>query len=451
MISNAREMRKDFLSWGRVHRYSHCIQRLNWVQDVPDYSMAKTWLPFGLGRSYGDSCLNEDEGLLSLRALNRLMSFDQEKGILRAEAGTSLREILDVSVPRGWFLPVTPGTQFVTLGGALANDVHGKNHHGAGNFGNHLRAFELRRSDGRSYVCTPDANEDLFSATIGGLGLTGFISWVELQMKRIKGPWIQAEALKFDSLDEFWELDSDSASRFEYTVAWIDSFSAGRGIYYRGNHTSDEGDLKASLSCCGQESSGGHLKHRLFSVPLEAPEFILNPLSMRSFNSVFFHKQFPKRRAYRTHYQSFFYPLDRIEGWNLLYGKRGFFQYQFVLPPDKRPVLKQILQMIRQSKAGAFLSVLKNFGEVPSKGWLSFPTCGMTLAVDFPNRGEATQGLFLSLNDLVSQHGGRLYPAKDAVMSEAMFKEKYPKWKDLREIKEPKFSSSFWRRVGGES
>ncbi|MFO1423563.1 MAG: FAD-binding oxidoreductase [Candidatus Competibacteraceae bacterium] len=429
-------------SWGRYpsshpHRLLPCRDaRVPALPDEPQFC-----LPFGNGRSYGDVCLNNDGALLLTRGLDRFIAFDSATGILRAEAGVLLSEILALIVPQGWFLPVTPGTQFVTLGGAIANDVHGKNHHLAGSFGGHVRAFELLRSDGRRLVCTPKRNADWFRATVGGLGLTGLIVWVEIQLQRIANPWIVVENRRFASLDEFLALNAEYEARYPYTVSWIDCAATGRalgrGIYMAGMHA-PPGLMKSPPP-----------ERRALTVLFAPPVSLVNNLSVRGFNRLYYHLPRPARGL--TPYPPFFYPLDNLLEWNRLYGRRGFFQYQCVMPPAvAREALRDILARIAASGQGSMLAVLKRFGDQGSGGLLSFPRPGFTLALDFPNLGRRTLDLLESLDEMTRQAGGAVYPAKDARMSGDSFRRYFPQWVEFSRFIDPRFSSSFWRRVMGE-
>lgn len=395
-------------------------------------------LPHGNGRSYGDVCLNEGGTLLHTRRLDRFISFDRSTGRLRCEAGVLLKEILDLAVPQKWFLPVTPGTKFVTVGGAIANDVHGKNHHCAGSFGNHVICFELLRSDGRRIVCSMEKEGDWFTATIGGLGLTGLITWAEIQLLPIASPWMQVQYRRFSSLDEFWEINREAEHRWPYTVAWLDCLSTGRsrgrGIYIAGRHAQPaERPLKS--------------RSRTLRFPFDPPFSLVNPLSLRLFNAVYYYRPL-KREPVLSHFEPFFYPLDGLLEWNRIYGKKGFFQYQCVLPPAAaREGMQSMLKKIASSREGSFLVVLKTFGNIPSRGLLSFPRPGVTLALDFPNRGRKTLQLFNELDAIVRDAGGALNPSKDARMPAQMFKAGFPNWERFTAFIDPKFSSSFWRRV----
>lgn len=427
-----------FTSWGRYPKVAQPGQWLDSPARIPDGD--GTLLPHGLGRSYGDVCLNHPGQVLATRRLNHFIHWDREQGRLRCEAGVSLAEINQLTLPQGWFLPVTPGTQFVTVGGAIANDVHGKNHHSAGTFGHHIRALELLRSDGVVLHCAPDENADWLRATIGGLGLTGLIRWAEIQLIPVHNPLIQAETVQFSGLEEFFELSAASEGRFDYTVSWMDCMAGGqklgRGLFMRGNHAAPQWDRPYCLA------SGVNK-----SVPMDFPGFALNHYSIRAFNWLYYHKQMRKVQRGLVSYLPFFYPLDGIGHWNRIYGSAGFFQYQCVLPYDNPAVVRELLGEIHASGQGSFLAVMKLFGDVPAAGILSFPRKGFTLALDFPNRGAETLRLFTRLDDLIAAHHGAVYPAKDARMSAKHFQLFYPQWETLLPFIDPRFSSSFWRRV----
>jgi len=438
---------EEALSWGRYPRVKHTrIIPIYWRSAVPDLeNIGQPVLPHAYGRSYGDSCLNENGVLLDVSHLNRFISFDEESGLLCCEAGVSLAEILAVMVPRGWFLPVSPGTKFVSVGGAIANDIHGKNHHAGGTFGCHVVRLKLLRSDGQRVVCSPTENPELFQATIGGLGLTGLILWAEFKLKRIANPYIDVEHIRFASLEEFFALSAESDQDFEYTVSWVDLLVGGealcRGIFTRGNHNTSS------------EPARKQLKRRLpLAVPFNLPQFVLNKLTVKGFNELYYHKQLAKRVQTITSYDPFFYPLDSIHEWNRLYGKRGFLQYQCVVPfVGGREAMRELLGRIRRSGAGSFLTVLKEFGEIASPGMLSFPRPGLTLALDFAYAGQKTLRLLEELDAIVRHYGGAVYPAKDARMSAESFQQFYPRWQEFAQYIDPHFSSSFWRRVSAKS
>ena len=399
-------------------------------------------LPRGLGRSYGDTCLNDHGVLLGNAPLNHFISFDDVSGIIRCESGVSFDQILQLVVPRGWFLPVTPGTKFISVAGAIANDVHGKNHHAAGNFGHHVVCFEILRSSGERLICSRAENPDLFFATIGGLGLTGYITWAEFKLTKIESAWIEQEQIQFYSLKEFFELSAQSEEKYEYTVSWVDCVSNQsdiRGIFMRGKIASTQ----------AQENFKVHALSSVKTVPLHFPEWVLNKFSIRAFNEMYFRKNFAEQRTDIVHYEPFFYPLDSIHQWNKIYGRRGFLQYQFVVPykNDSGKALAQILDILKQSQMGSFLAVLKTFGSKKSEGMLSFPQEGVTLALDFPNYGPSLLKVLEQCDAIVRAAQGSVYPAKDARMSSESFKTFYPRLPEFEKYIDPQFSSSFWRRV----
>lgn len=437
-----------FSSWGRVLREAHEVVGLSSRhQPLSLPASGASVLPFGNGRSYGDSNLNPGGALLLGGQLDRFIAFDPATGLLRCEGGVLLSSILKLVVPQGWFLPVTPGTQFVTVGGAIANDVHGKNHHATGSFGNHVTQLELLRSDGARRLCSLDQNADWFAATIGGLGLTGLITWAEIQLRRVANPYLDTESIRFHSLEEFFELSQASERDYEYTVSWIDcAFSGkhlGRGLFNRGNHAPAVLDVDAVPK--GLPVGIATPSRR---VPITPPISLINTLSLKSFNTLYFHKQRHDVARSLQHYRPFFYPLDALLEWNRIYGPKGFYQYQCVVPPKRAlPATRALLEAIAARGMGSFLAVLKQFGTPASRGMLSFPEPGTTLALDFPNQGPKLHALFAQLDRIVLDAGGRLYPAKDGRMSAAVFKAGYPRWTEFASYVDPRFDSGFWRRV----
>ncbi len=430
-------------SWGRYPRVKPAqMAPVFWRSELPNLAdTQQSILPFAYGRSYGDSCLNEGGISLDVSHLNRFIAFDEAEGLLRCESGVSLADILEVMVPRGWFLPVSPGTKFVSVGGAIANDIHGKNHHKAGTFGRHVTCFELLRSNGERLLCSPTENSALFRATIGGLGLTGVILWVEFRLKPIVNAYIDMDSIRFESLDEFFDISAESDADYEYTMSWVDILIGGKGLcrgkFMRGNHNQ------------ARELAAKPMKKRLsLAMPLDLPGFVLNTLSVKAFNEAYYHVQVDKRVHKVVPYDPFFYPLDSIHEWYRLYGKRGFLQYQFVVPfTTGHEAMREILGRIRHSGEGSFLTVLKKFGDIPSPGMLSFPRPGLTLALDFSYHGKKTLNLLNDLDKIVLQGGGVVYPAKDARMTAEAFQAFYPRWHEFEQYIDPHFSSSFWRRV----
>jgi FAD/FMN-containing dehydrogenase len=431
------------MSWGRYPAFAQQAHALAWRDRA-----AAAWrelrdahgstLAFGNGRSYGDSCLAASAHVLQTLPLDRLISADWTTGVLRAEPGVTLEQILEVAIPRGWMLPVTPGTKYATLGGAIANDVHGKNHHVRGTFGRHVRRFGLARSDSSMLECASDQHAEFFAATIGGLGLTGLILWAEIQLMPIRSSQIDVTTLRFQNLDEFFALSERLDPLHEYSVAWVDCQSRGaalgRGIFMVGDHA-EGGPLEVD-------------RRKKRTVPMTLPVSIFNPLTLRSFNGLYYHRQPQGEKRSKVSYDAYFYPLDSLLEWNRIYGRRGFQQYQCVVPPEAaREATREILDAIAASGTGSFLAVLKRCGDIRSPGLLSFPREGTSLALDFPQRDALNARLFARLDAIVRAARGRLYPAKDAHMSGADFQAAYPQWKQLENLRDPAMLSRFWERT----
>lgn len=433
----------DFPSWGNYPQYKPAeVLRYPWSNSIINFDKTH-YLAYGKGRSYGDSCLNKNGVLISSSQLNHILDFDNDNGVIRCEAGVTFDELLLIIVPHGWFLPVTPGTRFVTVAGALANDVHGKNHHVVGSFGNHVTAFELHRSNGQTLICTSEnENKKFFNATIGGLGLTGFVTWVEFKLKKIVNSYVTTSTKAFPSIKNFFELDEQYLDSHEYSVAWIDttarSGNLGRGLYFLGDHAKEHPVAYTNK----------HRNQKSLNLPINFPGFALNAFTVKVFNMLYFNTHKNASRQILTHYAPFFYPLDNIENWNRMYGKRGFFQHQCVVPLNNgKEVITEILKRVSEKRMASFLSVLKRFGNIPSVGMMSFPREGYTLALDFPNNGKRTLAFLNELDALVRSVNGAIYPAKDARMSAEMFASSFPDLELFKDYIDPAFSSSFWRRV----
>lgn len=422
-------------SWNGLPQAAHARQLALQVRDAVLPAADGSLLAHGNGRSYGDVCLNDGANVLLTRGLDRFMSFDRASGVLRCEAGVLLGDILALVLAQGWFLPVTPGTRHVTVGGAIANDVHGKNHHVAGSFGHHVRALELLRSDGSRLLCGPHRQAPWFAATVGGLGLTGCIVWAELQLMPVANAYMLVSERRFTGLQRFWELNDAAERAAPYTVAWIDCLARQpRGIFSSARHAPPQPALPPQRQA----------QRRM---PVTPPVSLVNGLSLRAFNGLYYHRRLASGPALR-HHGGFFYPLDGVRDWNRIYGRHGFYQYQCVLPPaSSRDGIAAILAQIAASGQGSFLAVLKTFGARPAPGMLSFARPGATLALDFPNRGADSLRLFASLDAIVAQAGGALYPAKDARMPASLFRAGFPAWEAFSAFIDPRFSSSFWRRV----
>ena len=387
-------------------------------------------IPRGLGRCYGDSALAAK--VLATRGFRQIIEWSAEEGTVTCEAGTSLGELLEILVPQGWFLPVVPGTKHVTVGGAIASDIHGKNHHLAGTFSRHVLWLDLLTPDGAIRRLTPSGNPELFSATAGGMGLTGLILRAALRLVPIRTAFVRSESLVAKDLNDAMRLFQESAG-WTYSVAWIDCQSRrrnlGRSILFRGEHA-DPGDLGGSMASAPLELGGTST----LSVPFFLPKWTLNSFSVRAFNALYYRKQALGRRESLTRYDTFFFPLDRVNDWNRIYGRRGFLQYQFVLPQlEGERGLATVLERIAASGLGSFLAVLKLMGE--GTEMLSFPLKGYTLALDFPASPSALD-LCEELDRLVLESGGRLYLTKDARMTRAMLDEGYPDVQEFRAMRQ---------------
>lgn len=396
-------------------------------------------LAYGNGRSYGDSCQNEAGAVVDMRSLNRIHTFNAETGVLEAEAGVLLSDIIAHAAPYGFFPAAVPGTQFVTLGGAIANDVHGKNHHRRGTFGCHVESFTLLRSDGKTHRCSATDNARLFAATIGGMGLTGLILSASIRLMRVHSLDIVEKATPFRDLHEFFGLAEAADQANEYAVAWIDQLAdgrnSGRGLLFTGNHA-EHGSHAASRA-------GGNL-----SVPVQPPFNMLNRPFLTTFNAAYRWKKGRSTEPRQVGYQGFFFPLDGVRDWNRLYGPKGLFQHQSVVPEKTaREAVPALLAAARQAGQGSFLTVLKRFGSIRSPALLSFPRPGYTLTLDFPNRGAATLTLLRELDRITVEAGGAVNPYKDARMGAEIFASSFPEWQRLEALRDHAFMSDFWART----
>jgi FAD/FMN-containing dehydrogenase len=425
-------------SWGRLNAHKHVVTEINDRSQMPALLQShKSGLAYGMGRSYGDICLNPGGVLWKTTKLDRFISFDDKTGILRCEAGVLLRDIQRLVIPRGWILPVTPGTQLVTVGGAIANDVHGKNHHVLGSFGDHLLQIRLVRTTGETIDCCRNQHHDWFTATIGGLGLTGMIVEAEIQLQKVASAWLNTETLAYSNLDEFFHLADDSEAKWQHTVSWIDCLSGiGRGIFMRGNPVAETGRITPTA--------------RQLTIPFMPPVSLVNRLSLHPFNNAYFYLQKRQAGPGIVYYEKFFYPLDNLLEWNRMYGPKGFFQYQSVVPRSVgKHAVQAMLKEIARSGEGSFLAVLKTFGNREAVGMMSFPQPGVTLALDFSNNGVRTLKLFERLDEIVREAGGRIYPAKDARMPRDLFERGYPKLHEFLAYRDPGISSALSRRLIG--
>jgi FAD/FMN-containing dehydrogenase len=410
-------------------------------------------LPRGLGRSYGDAAVPfaADTLVLETARADRVLAFDSDRGTLTCEAGLSLAEILRVFLPRGWFPPVTPGTRFVTVGGCVACDVHGKNHHRDGSFGAFVDRLTLQVADGSVVECGPEHERELFLATVGGMGLTGLITEVTLRLQPVESGWMLTQAAPVQGLTAMLDGLRDSGKDWPYTVGWIDCLARGaalgRGVLMRGRHASR-----------AEAPAGPPPESRRWSVPLDGPGWLLSPALMRAFNAAYYlrYEWRDGRKTRPVPYHKFFYPLDGIAGWNRLYGARGFLQYQCVVPRAAgAPAVAELLDRLAAAKAASFLAVIKDCGP-ESDAYLSFPLEGTTLALDLPYRGTETEALVHELNATVIAAGGRVYLAKDAVTRAedfAAMTPRLPEWRRVRDKWDPghRFRSAQSVRVMGDA
>jgi FAD/FMN-containing dehydrogenase len=394
---------------------------------------------YAKGGSYGDSALSER--VILSRRFNKILRFDSQEGVVTCESGVTLAELVEIFLPRGWFLAVTPGTKLITVGGAIASDVHGKNHHKVGCFSNSVLSFDLLLPSGEIIHCSHDVNRPFFLATCGGMGLTGVILAVSLRLMSVKSAFIRETIMRCKNLQEIFPLFETNKNVF-YSVAWIDCLA-------------DKEDLGRSVLILGEHAEAGFLEmpqHKPINIPVDFPSFFLNRYSIHLFNYLYYHKTPEVKAGVLVPMEDFFYPLDKILNWNRLYGSRGFTQYQFVLPKDASYAgLKQILTKIAAAGLGSFLGVLKLFGP-GNDNLLSFPMEGYTLAIDF----KINRRLFPFLDELdrvVLEHGGHLYLAKDVRMSRSTFRKGYPHWEHFAELREHyamdrKFKSLQSERLG---
>ena len=410
----------------------------------------ETYIGRGMGRSYGDLAINGDGGVIDFQRMNRILAFDDATGVVRCEAGVNFPRLIETFLPRGYFLPVTPGTKFITVGGAIANDVHGKNHHSDGSFGHALIDFELLTASGDVMTCSREENSDVFWATVGGGGLTGLILTASFRLQRVPSGYTKVDYTKTADLDGVLDAMDRSDKQYRYSMAWVDGLAKGkhlgRSVLMAGN-PAEVADLPSE-----KQSAPFDVKLRGFqpNLPIDFPQFALNPLSIKAFNQGVYTFS-PSSEGNIVDYDTYFFPLDFIHHWNRMYGKRGFTQYQVTVPLTERAALVKILERACQQGKASFLAVLKKMGE-GNDGMLSHPFEGYTLTLDF----AINDSLFPFLHDLdriTVEHGGRLYLAKDATMTPESFRAMYPRVDEFLEVKhrldpENVFSSNLSRRVG---
>jgi decaprenylphospho-beta-D-ribofuranose 2-oxidase len=435
----------DLQGWGRTACATVTANRIERSDDIGRAICAQDDSPIiacGKGRSYGDVFLNDRKRVLLMSRLNRLLDLDSEKDILVCESGVSYAKLLDVLPERGYFPQVTPGTSFVSMGGALANDVHGKNSDMAGSFGDHIHWFNLVLASGETVRVSAESDPELFAATIGGIGLTGVVTDIALSLKRIPSSFLSVREERQSDLETFMGALEESRSRDYFSVGWIDGMarghSMGRGILETANFVPpDAGTLKP---------------FRTFRIPFNLPSSSLNPLSVNMFNKAYYHRIPKHGRTTIKHMRDFFYPLDRLHDWNRIYGRRGFYQFNCVIPDAGAKLgMRKLLEKISDTQSTSFLAVIKTMGG-KGRGYLSFPMKGYTLALDFPRR-TGTEELISSLTEIAIDHGGRIYLAKDNLLSATQFQRMYtelPKLRTVLERVDPsgRFGSDMSRRLG---
>lgn len=447
MTTGARQL---ISGWGRYPVANAVVSRPACLDDVT-FPADGPLICRGEGRSYGDAAISSQGLVLLTGGLKRLCGFDATTGVLVAEAGMTIGDILKTFVPHGWFPAVTPGTKHVSLGGAVAADVHGKNHHRDGSLGNHVSELELILADGSRLRCGPDHNAELFWATVGGMGLTGMITKVTVRLVPIETSYVSAQHFKAPDLETAFRWLDDREHDDQYTVAWIDCLSRGRSlgrsIVIRGHHARRD-------EVAGRGGSALSVKAREpYHMSMDLPGFVVNPLSVAVFNHLYYVVQGRKSRPFVVDYDQFFYPLDIVGNWNRLYGKRGFLQYQFMIPErDAEEGVGRVLERLAGSRRASFLAVLKRFGP-GNPGPLSFPDRGYTLALDLPMTGPDVLDLLDELDDVVLKFGGRVYLAKDARLAPERLRSMYPRlddWLRVKHVVDPggRFSSDLSRRLG---
>lgn len=426
--------RQPLSGWGRYKPQECSVYRPERRAELSALLESKATRPFiarGLGRSYGDTAVNADGSVLDLSRCNHMIRFEADSGVLECEGGVSLAEILNAFVSRGYFLPVTPGTKFVTVAGAIANDVHGKNHHLDGSFSRFVESFDLWTPARGVLTCSATENSDVFRATVGGVGLTGVILKARLRLRRVESAYVRVDYQRCPQLDAVLEAMAAADKDYLYSVAWVDCLasngSLGRSVLMRGNHARVS-DLPAKLA-----DAPYRLPRRpTLAVPMDFPGFVLNSWSIKAFNTLFYAANKDKQNKI-VDYDKYFYPLDGVLQWNRMYGKQGFIQYQATFPMEERAGLVKMLEHLAQARRASFLVVLKCFGAA-GDGLLSYPFPGYTLALDIPNRPRLEE-FTRELDRILLDHGGRLYLAKDALTDAETFAAMYPDLGAFREMR----------------
>jgi len=429
-------MKEVFQSWGLIKQEMEKLaDGINLAQEC------KNLICFGSGRSYGDVALKREGMVIQTKTFTEIYALDESLGIVHCDSGVTLDSLLKFIVPKGFFIPVSPGTKFVTIGGAIANNIHGKNHHKTGSWGDFVISFDLHRSNGEIINCSPSQNADYFSATIGGIGMTGIIRNVKIKVMPIESSYIDVEKITFSNLEEYILLNHNSLLNHAYTVAWFDASymvkNGGqlRGTFMQGNHS----------------SNGGFVIHPkpLFNIPFSLPNFMTSKFIFDILNILYFWKEHFISGHHHEHYNTFFYPLDFLGNWNRGYGKNGFYQYQPIVPhANFKEFIKKIAAILKSYRQTSFVSVLKTMGDSSGHGHISFSRPGITICLDFKNNGATTKDMMMQLNALTEASQGVVNPSKDAFMNRQQFLNLFQKSvDDYFRLKDPGFSSDFIKRV----
>jgi len=441
--------RMELSGWGRYPRRLATVIR---PLDISEAALAPPGrlIARGQGRSYGDAAMLEDGTVMLTERLDRVCAFDEQSGVLTTEAGATLAEVINEYLPRGWFPAVVPGTKFVSVGGCVAADIHGKNHHRDGAFGAHVKEIEMVLADRSRRRVSPKQDAALFWATVGGMGLTGIIAEVAFRLIPVTSSYVVVQHHRAKDLDASFEMLLDKTWDDHYTVAWIDCLArgknVGRGILMRGHHA-DADELPADL-----RSRPFSTPRRQYNLGFDFPSWILNSTSIKTFNELYYRFQGRRRQPFIADYETFFFPLDRIGNWNRMYGRRGFIQYQCVLPSaEARGGMRALLEALAKAGRSSFLSVLKRFGPA-DPGLLSFPIEGYTLTLDLPLRDSQLFSFLDTLDAIVLKYGGRVYLAKDARMRAETSRAMYPRldeWLQIKSEVDPDdcFASDLARRL----
>ena len=427
---------ESLTGWGRTAPTLARVERPTNVEEAARAVLAagsRGAVARGLARSYGDAAQNAGGTVLDMTGLSRIREIDLQAGTVTAEAGVSLHQLMKVLLPLGWFVPVTPGTRYVTVGGAIGSDIHGKNHHVSGGFCRHVSSFDLLLADGTPRTVTRESDADLFYATAGGMGLTGVITAATVRLLPVRTSLMSVDTERAADLDDLMTRLTETDHRYRYSVAWIDLLakgaSTGRAVLTRGEHAELD-----QLSPAQRRDPLAFRPGTLPAAPRFVPGGLLRPVTVGLFNELWYRKAPREKRGAIQKISTFFHPLDGVPDWNRVYGPSGFLQYQFVIGLDQEQTLRQIVERISRSQCPTFLAVLKRFGE-GDPGWLSFPTEGWTLALDIPTGMSGLSELLNELDDKVAKAGGRIYLAKDSRLRPESIDDMYPRLRDFRRLR----------------